>query len=137
MEFNVMQLEGAIKILQKTVKSNNEVVKEARKNGDINVMQLTADLDNQSIATKTVLQALESYKRKYELAIEQNIKDYKNSIPKKKIKEVKKKIEKAMNLANECIEESIVVADSDSLNFGRKQAHNYDIELLQELLKED
>ena len=54
-----MKLEEAIKILQKTVKSNNEVIKEARKNEDVNVMQLTADLDNQSIATETVLKAFE------------------------------------------------------------------------------
>ena len=64
-----MKLEEAVEILQKTVKSNNEVIKEARKNGDINVMQLTADLDNQSIAIETVLQEL------------------RNSIPKKKIED--------------------------------------------------
>ena len=64
-----MKLEEAIKVLQKTIESNNEVIKEARKNGDINVMQLTADLDNQSIAIEIVLQALD------------------NSIPKKKIED--------------------------------------------------
>ena len=64
-----MELEEAVEILQKTVKSNNKVIKEARKNGDINVMQLTADLDNQSIAIETVLQEL------------------KNSIPKDKVKD--------------------------------------------------
>ena len=41
-----------------------------------------------------------------------------------------------MDLANECIEEKIIIADSDSLNMGRKQAHNYDIELIKELLEE-
>ena len=44
-------------------------------------------------AIKTVLQALESYKRRYELAIEQNVKDYKNSIPKKKIREKLKEVQ--------------------------------------------
>ena len=37
-------------------------------------------------AIEIVLQALENYKRRYELAIKQNVKDYKNS--RKKIKEL-------------------------------------------------
>ncbi len=54
---------------------------------------------------------------------------------KEKLQDIIKQMEKAMNLANNCIEERIVIADSDSLNFGRKQAHNYDIELLKEFLR--
>ena len=61
-----MKLEEAIKVLQKTIESNNEVIKEARKNGDINVMQLTADLYNQSIAIKTVLQELRDKEKEIE-----------------------------------------------------------------------
>ena len=87
-------------------------------------------------AIKIVLYELESYKERYKIAIEQNVKDYKNSISKKKIEELKNKIEKAMDLANDSIEERVVIADSDSLNFGRKQAHNYDIELIKELLED-
>ena len=44
-------------------------------------------------AIKTVLQELESYKTRYELALEHNIKDYKNSVPKKKIEDKQKLIE--------------------------------------------
>ena len=87
-----MQLEEAIKVLQKTIKSNNEIIKEARKNGDINAIKLTADLDNQSIAIETVLQELEklqkdNYKldRENQKLFEINI----NSIPKKKIEDKK------------------------------------------------
>lgn len=41
------------------IKDNNEVIKEARKNRDINSMQLTASIDNDSIAIETVLNLLE------------------------------------------------------------------------------
>lgn len=41
---------------------------------------------------ETVLEALKNYKRRYEMAMEQNVKDYENSIPKKKI----------VNILNEC-----------------------------------
>ena len=74
-----MKLEEAISYLRTVIKVNNDIVKEARKNGDINAIELTADLDTQSIAIKTALEAL------------------KNSIPKKKIedkiKETNNKIE--------------------------------------------
>ena len=63
-----MELEEAVKILQETQDS-----------------YLKDELD---LAIEAVLQALESYKERYELAIEQNIKDYKNSIPKKKIEKL-------------------------------------------------
>lgn len=42
------EVEEAITDCQKIIKYNNEVVKEARKNGDINEMQLTASLDRES-----------------------------------------------------------------------------------------
>ena len=44
-------------------------------------------------AIEIVLRELESYKRRYELALEQNVKDYKNSIPKKKVKDKKQWLE--------------------------------------------
>ena len=118
-----MKLEEAIKILRKTVKSNKEVIKEAGKNGDINVMQLTADLDNQSIAIETVLKKFETlteerdiYKNEYdkitkalnfkegslnppaEVCIERLKKVLENSVPKKKVED---KIELLENLQKE------------------------------------
>ena len=57
------------------INDNKQVIKEARKNGGINTMQLTASLDNDSIAIVTVLQELE------------------NSIPKKKIEDKKQWLE--------------------------------------------
>ena len=54
-----MTKEQAIKRLKKMIQINNGVIKEARKNGDIFAMQLTADLDTDSIAIETVLSMLE------------------------------------------------------------------------------
>ena len=55
-----MKLEEAKSYLRTVIKVNNDIVKEARKNGDINVIELTADLDTQSIAIATVLKELET-----------------------------------------------------------------------------
>lgn len=55
-----MELEKAVNLLKKTILVNNSIIKEARKNGDINVIELTNDLDTQSSAIKTVLKALEN-----------------------------------------------------------------------------
>lgn len=45
-----------------------------------------------------------------------------------------KEIGEYSDIARELIEEKIIIADSDSLNFGRQQAHNKDREVLKELL---
>lgn len=54
-----MTKEQAIERLKKMIQINNGVIKETRKNGDIFAMQLTADLDTDSIAIETVLSMLE------------------------------------------------------------------------------
>ena len=54
-----MTKEQAIERLKKMIQINNGVIKEARKNGDIFAMQLTADLDTDSIAIETILSMLE------------------------------------------------------------------------------
>lgn len=61
---------------------------------------------------------------------------YKDFISKDKIKTKIEEIKHYKNLAKDSIEERIVIADSDSLNYGRKEAHEKDIEVLQELLEE-
>ncbi len=71
-----MKLEEATEFLKKKVTVNNAVIKEARKNGDLNTIELTNDLDTESKAIETVLQALD------------------NSISKDKVKEYfRKKVE--------------------------------------------
>ncbi len=61
---------------------------------------------------------------------------YNDYIPKQKVKEVIKKIKEILDIAEEQIESKIIIADSDSLNFGRKQAHGKDIELIEKLLED-
>ncbi len=72
-----MDLEESIKIL-----------KNISENKQIGLVEAT---DTFYKAIDTVLRNLKSYKRRYELAIEQNVKDYKNSIPKKRIENYKNK----------------------------------------------
>lgn len=55
-----MNEEEAIRICKKIIKQNNEIVKQTRKNKDINAMQLTANCDKESIAIETVLNLLEN-----------------------------------------------------------------------------
>lgn len=65
--------------------------------------------------------------------LEERIKE--NFIPKEKIVDIIEKISVYKKLAKESIEQRIVIADSDSLEYGRMQAHNVDMSMLQELLK--
>ena len=70
-----MTKEQAIERLNKMIQINNGVIKEARKNGDIFAMQLTADLDTDSIAIETALSMLEE-KEKNKKIKWKPIKDY-------------------------------------------------------------
>ena len=62
-----MTKEQAIERLKKMIQINNGVIKEARKNGDIFAMQLTADLDTDSIAIEKVLSMLEEKDKQIDL----------------------------------------------------------------------
>ena len=66
-----MTKEQAIERLKKMIQINNGVIKEARKNGDIFTMQLTADLDTDSIAIEKVLTMLEEKDKTIDLMAEQ------------------------------------------------------------------
>lgn len=61
-----MTKEQAIERLKKMIQINNGVIKEASKNGDIFAMQLTADLDTDSIAIETVLSMLKEKDKQIE-----------------------------------------------------------------------
>lgn len=65
--------------------------------------------------------------------LEERIKE--NFIPKEKIVDIIEKISVYKKLAKESIEQRIVIADSDSLEYGRMEAHSVDMSMLQELLK--
>lgn len=68
--------------------------------------------------------------------VEKQQKALKNSVSKEAIREKIKEILKYKEIAENEIEEKIIIADSDSLNFGRKQAHGKDGEILKEILGE-
>ena len=55
-----MNKEKAIQICKKIIEQNNEIVKQTKKNKDINAMQLTANCDTESSAIETLIQALEN-----------------------------------------------------------------------------
>lgn len=59
------------------------------------------------------------------------------SIPKSVIRDKLEKLEKYEKLAKEQIENRIVIADSDSLNYGRAEAHSKDIQILKEILGDE
>ena len=65
-----MTKEQAIERLKKMIQINNGVIKEARKNGDIFAMQLTADLDTDSIAIETILSMLKEKDKTIDLMAE-------------------------------------------------------------------
>lgn len=81
------ELEEAIQVCREIIQQNNEIVKQARKNNDINAMQLTANCDNESKAIETLIKAVE------------------NSIPKSVVEEAIAEMERMSKLAEECIEE--------------------------------
>ena len=101
-----MTEEKATERCEDIIKKNNKVVKEARKAGDTNAMQLVAELDTESLAIETILNIIkERNKRIKELEEEKkNRVDfqkkyievtnlYLNSISKQKIKDkIKKEI---------------------------------------------
>lgn len=66
----IINKEQAIERLKKMIQINNGVIKEARKNGDIFAMQLTADLDTDSIAIEKVLSMLEEKDKTISLMLE-------------------------------------------------------------------
>ena len=90
-------------------------------------------------AIDIVLNLLEKQRReiqknnKYKLYYKEVNKKY---IPKDRLKILKKKIKQYSKEANKQIEESVVIADNDSLNYGRMQAHETDISLIDKMLEE-
>lgn len=56
----VGNIEEAKKFLKKKITVNDAVIKEARKNGDLNTIELTNDLDTESKSIETILQALDN-----------------------------------------------------------------------------
>lgn len=58
--------EEAIERLKEIIRVDNEIIKEARKNGDTNTIQLTASIDNDRIAIETVLNLIQEQQKENE-----------------------------------------------------------------------
>lgn len=76
----------------------------------------------------------EQYRKVIEIAQKDIIKD---TVPKSVIRDKIEELEKYEKLAKEQIENRIVIADSDSLNYGRAEAHSKDIQILKEILGDE
>ena len=79
---------------------------------------------------------LEEKKKRQSIAIIEYQDLLENSIPKSKVRDKIEEIKRLKKSAEYLINERIVIAESDSLNYGKKQAHCCDIELLEQLLQE-
>ena len=105
-----MTKEQAIERLKKMIQINNGVIKEARKNGDIFAMQLTADLDTDSIAIEKVLYMLKEKDK--EIQFQEDINKTELNRHKKTEKSLKGQIikqNKMIDLMTEYIEDELTV----------------------------
>lgn len=123
------------KYVLKNLKSRLKAYEESDDNGECGYVLSQYEQE----AIDTVLNLLEKQRKeiqknnKYKLYYKEVNKKY---IPKDRLKILKKKIKRYSKEANKEIEESVVIADSDSLNYGRMQAHETDISLIDEILEE-
>lgn len=62
-----MSEEKAIRVCEKIIQQNNEMVKQTRKNNDINAIQLTANCDTESLAIETLIETLKKKDKIIEL----------------------------------------------------------------------
>lgn len=105
-----MTKEQAIERLKKMIQINNGVIKEARKNGDIFAMQLTADLDTDSIAIETVLSMLEEKDKEIQFQNDINKMELdRHNKTEKNLKGIIKKQNKIIDLMTEFIEDELTV----------------------------
>lgn len=134
-------LEILLNLIEKLQKENEELLE----------VKVSASAHNRILELEKENEELKEYKRNVEKNYKKENKQLKNTIaivdkleerikenfvPKERIKNIIEKISVYKKLAKESIEHKIVIADSDSLEYGRMQAHSVDMSMLQDLLKE-
>lgn len=134
--YEVLQEErnALVDILQdykKVLKENEELKNNTRKNEQ---NSLEFDVDGDWAELKRILNESKKTNEYITYKGEKWIKE-KYCIPIQKLKDIIDKISVYKKLAKESIEQSILIADRDSLEYGRMQAHNADVSMLQELLE--
>jgi len=105
---------------------------------DLLINRETSIKTEEKIAIENLIKGyreLEEFKKQVTEIETTNFIKYKNYIPKSKIKEKIEELKKYRDLAKEQIEERVITVDSDSLNYGRAEAHDKDIQVLQELME--
>ena len=127
-------MEEDIKILEERVTTLKRHIKNYEESDcKTNVYQ---QLVKECNAIENVLQELKYNKIQFETQLREKLDSQANSIPISVIQNKIDEITKYRDLAKELIERNVVIADSDSLNYGRAEAHDKDIQVLQELLEE-
>lgn len=134
--YDVLQEErnALVDILQdykRVLKENEELKNNTRKNEQ---NSLEFDVDGDWAELKRILNESRKTNEYITYKGEKWIKE-KYCIPIQKLKDIIEKISLYKKLAKESIGQRIVIADSDSLEYGRMQAHSVDMSMLQELLK--
>lgn len=128
-------IKEAIEDLKLEIKSNEEELpysKEVLQRNKI-LLNYIEQLEKEN-EEYTVRLTDEQYRKVIEIAQKDIIKD---TVPKSVIKDKIEELEKYEKLAKEQIENRIVIADSDSLNYGRAEAHSKGIQILKEILGEE
>ena len=92
------------------------------------------DVEEEKCALKNIIHELEYNKVQFATQLREKLDLRADTIPKSKIKEKIEELKGYRDLAKEQIEEKIIIADTDSLNYGRAEAHDKDIQVLQELM---
>lgn len=113
-------LEILLNLIEKLQKENEELLE----------VKVSASAHNRILELEK-----ENKQLKNTIAIADKLKERikENFVPKEKIETIIKKINVYKKLAKESMEQEIVIADNDSLEYGRMQAHNLDMSMLQDL----
>lgn len=119
------------------LEKENEELKEYKRKNEQNSLEFDVDGDDGDWAElKRILNESRKTNEYITYKGEKWIKE-KYCIPIQKLKDIIEKISLYKKLAKESIGQRIVIADSDSLEYGRMEAHNADMSLLQELLESE
>ena len=116
------------------LEKENEELKEYKRKNEQNSLEY--DVDGDWAELKRILNESRKTNEYITYKGEKWIKE-KYCIPIQKLKDIIEKISLYKKLAKESIEQGIVIADNDSLEYGRMQAHNVDVSMLQELLESE
>ena len=127
----IQALQHILTDYKRVLKENRELKNNTRKNEQ---NSLEFDVDGDWAELKRILNESRKTNEYITYKGEKWIKE-KYCIPIQKLKDIIEKISLYKKLAKESIEQRIVIADGDSLEYGRMQAHSVDMSMLQELLK--